>query len=74
MIAEHGAKLLFTAPSALRAIENVDPEAEERHRYDLSRVESLFLAGERLSLEPYHWASDAPGVPVIDYWWQTETG
>ncbi|MGI8751860.1 MAG: propionyl-CoA synthetase [Acidimicrobiales bacterium] len=74
VISEHGAKSLFTAPTALRAIKKVDPEAKERAKYDLSGFESLYLAGERLDPETYHWASDALGVPVIDHWWQTETG
>jgi propionyl-CoA synthetase len=74
VIAEHQAKSLFTAPTALRAIKKVDPEAKERAKYNLSGFESLYLAGERLDPETYHWASDALGVPVIDHWWQTETG
>jgi propionyl-CoA synthetase len=74
VIAEHGAKSLFTAPTAMRAIKKVDPEAKLRQGHDLSRFESLYLAGERLDPGTYHWASDALGVPVIDHWWQTETG
>ena len=74
VIAEHHAKSLFTAPTALRTIKKVDPEAEERTKYDLSRFESLYVAGERLDPETYQWAADALGVPVIDHWWQTETG
>jgi len=74
VIAEHKAKALFTAPTAFRAIKRVDPNAEELAKYDLSDFKTLFLAGERLDPETYHWASDKLGVPVIDHWWQTETG
>ncbi|GAB3445846.1 propionyl-CoA synthetase [Actinophytocola sediminis] len=74
VIAEHGAKALFTAPTAFRAIKRVDPEAVELGRYDLSCLRTLFLAGERLDPETYHWASEHLGVPVVDHWWQTETG
>jgi len=74
VISEHGAKALFTAPTALRAIKRVDPDATELRRYDLSRFQTLFLAGERLDPETYHWAHDKLGTPVIDHWWQTETG
>jgi propionyl-CoA synthetase len=74
VIAEHGAKALFTAPTAFRAIKRVDPSGAEMARYDLSRFGTLFLAGERLDPETYHWASEKLGVPVVDHWWQTETG
>jgi propionyl-CoA synthetase len=74
MISEHHAKALFTAPTALRAIKKVDPEATELSKYDLSGFRTLFLAGERLDPETYHWAHDRLGVPVVDHWWQTETG
>jgi len=74
IISEYGVKSLFTAPTALRAIKKVDPDAAEVARYDLSRFESLYLAGERLDPETYHWASKILGVPVVDHWWQTETG
>jgi propionyl-CoA synthetase len=74
VIAEHGAKALFTAPTAFRAIKRVDPGAEELAKYDLSAFRTLFLAGERLDPETYHWASEKLGVPVVDHWWQTETG
>ncbi len=74
VIAEHGAKALFTAPTAFRAIKRVDPDAAELAKYDLSRFTTLFLAGERLDPETYHWAGEKLGVPVIDHWWQTETG
>jgi propionyl-CoA synthetase len=74
VIAEHGAKALFTAPTAFRAIKRVDPSAAELAKYDLSGFRTLFLAGERLDPETYHWASEKLGVPVVDHWWQTETG
>jgi propionyl-CoA synthetase len=71
---EHGVSSLFTAPTALRAIKRMDPDGAEIGKYDLSRFRSLFLAGERLDPESYAWASQKLGVPVIDHWWQTETG
>jgi propionyl-CoA synthetase len=74
VIAEHKAKALFTAPTAFRAIKRMDPSAAELAKYDLSEFRTLFLAGERLDPETYHWASDHLGVPVVDHWWQTETG
>jgi propionyl-CoA synthetase len=74
VIAEHGAKALFTAPTAFRAIKRVDPSGAEIAKYDLSGFRTLFLAGERLDPETYHWASEKLGVPVVDHWWQTETG
>ncbi|WP_132119056.1 propionyl-CoA synthetase [Actinocrispum wychmicini] len=74
VIAEHGVQALFTAPTAFRAIKRVDPDATELAKYDLSKFRTLFLAGERLDPETYHWATEKLGVPVIDHWWQTETG
>ena len=74
VISQHGAKALFTAPTALRAIKKVDPEAAELAKYDLGGFSTLFLAGERLDPETYHWAHEKLGVPVVDHWWQTETG
>lgn len=74
VIAEHGVKALFTAPTAFRAIKKEDPAGEHLKKYDLSRFKCLFLAGERLDPDTYHWASDMLKVPVIDHWWQTETG
>ena len=71
---EHGVKALFTAPTAIRAIRKEDPEAKYLADYDLSGMKYLFLAGERLDPDTYHWATDNLGVPVIDHWWQTETG
>ncbi|HKE70521.1 MAG TPA: AMP-binding protein, partial [Nocardioidaceae bacterium] len=74
VIADHGAKALFTAPTALRAIKRLDPDGELIGKYDLSAFQTLFMAGERLDPETYHWAHDKLGVPVVDHWWQTETG
>jgi propionyl-CoA synthetase len=74
VIAEHGVKSLFTAPTSFRAIKRDDPEGKLLEGYDLSRFRYLFLAGERLDPETYTWASSLLGVPVIDHWWQTETG
>ncbi|MET7934142.1 propionyl-CoA synthetase [Streptomyces sp. NPDC005322] len=74
VISEHGVKALFTAPTALRAIKRVDPEAAELKRYDLSSFRTLFMAGERLDPETYRWAHQNLGTPVVDHWWQTETG
>jgi propionyl-CoA synthetase len=74
VIAEHGVKSMFTAPTAFRAIKKEDPKGELAGRYDLSKLRYLFLAGERLDPETYRWASELLGIPVIDHWWQTETG
>ncbi|MFM6939096.1 MAG: AMP-binding protein [Rhodoluna sp.] len=72
--AEHDVKVLFTAPTAIRAIRRMDPDLEELAKYDVSKLETLFLAGERLDTETYHWANDGLHCPVVDNWWQTETG
>jgi len=74
VIAEHGVKTLFTAPTAFRAIRRDDPSGAHVRTHDLSGLRYLFLAGERLDPETYHWARDQLGIPVIDHWWQTETG
>ncbi|UCE71340.1 MAG: propionyl-CoA synthetase [Nitrospiraceae bacterium] len=74
VISEHGAKVLFTAPTAFRAIKRDDPDGEYLKKYDLSGFKYLFLAGERLDPDTYHWASKLLNRPVIDHWWQTETG
>ena len=71
---EHGVATLFTAPTALRAIKKEDPRAEKLADYDLSRLRALFLAGERADPDSVAWAERALGKPVIDHWWQTETG
>ncbi|MFI9591556.1 propionyl-CoA synthetase [Nonomuraea sp. NPDC052265] len=72
--AQHGVRTLFTAPTAIRAIKKEDPTGNFANKWDLSGLRYLFLAGERLDPDTYHWASDLLGVPVIDHWWQTETG
>ncbi len=74
VIAQHGAKVLFTAPTALRAIKQQDPDASLLPKYDLSRFEALFLAGERCDPPTATWIEEKLGRPVIDHWWQTETG
>jgi propionyl-CoA synthetase len=74
VVAEHGVKALFTAPTAFRAIKKEDPEGKLAREYDLSGLRYLFLAGERLDPETYRWAGELLGIPVIDHWWQTETG
>ncbi|WP_020670280.1 propionyl-CoA synthetase [Amycolatopsis nigrescens] len=74
VLSEHRVRALFTAPTALRAIKKVDPDAAELAKYELPEFRTLFMAGERLDPETYHWAREKLGVPVIDHWWQTETG
>ncbi len=74
VISQHGVKVLFTAPTAFRAIKKEDPEGAYLKKYDLSNFKYLFLAGERTDPDTYHWAADLLGRPVIDHWWQTETG
>ena len=74
VIAEHNVATLFTAPTAFRAIRQQDPDGEQIGRYDLSGFRALFLAGERCDPDTLRWAEQKLGVPVIDNWWQTETG
>jgi propionyl-CoA synthetase len=74
VISEHKVKVLFTAPTAFRAIKKEDPDGAHLKKYDLSHFKYLFLAGERLDPDTYHWASNMLKRPVIDHWWQTETG
>lgn len=74
VISEHKVNCLFTAPTAFRAIRRDDPKAELLAKYDMSSFKSLFLAGERLDPDTLEWAQDHLKVPVIDHWWQTETG
>jgi propionyl-CoA synthetase len=74
VIAEHGVSTLFTAPTTFRAIRQQDPDGGQIGRYDLSRFRALFLAGERCDPDTLAWAERKLGVPVIDHWWQTETG
>lgn len=74
IISEHGVKSMFTAPTALRAIKKEDPAGELVKRYDLSGFKSLYLAGERADPDTIKWSEDLLKTPVIDHWWQTETG
>jgi propionyl-CoA synthetase len=74
VVEEYRVKVLFSAPTAIRAIRREDPGLEHLRRYDTSTLEALFLAGERLDTETYHWINDALHCPVVDHWWQTETG
>jgi propionyl-CoA synthetase len=74
ILGDYGAKAMFTAPTAYRAIKKEDPKAALKEGHDLSKLKTLFLAGERLDPDTYEWASGILGVPVVDNWWQTETG
>ena len=74
VISEHGVKSLFTAPTAFRAIKRADPNADLIPGFDLSCLKSLFLAGERSDPDTVEWARTHLQVPVLDHWWQTETG
>ena len=74
VVSQHGVKVLFTAPTAFRAIKREDPNGEFIRKYDLSGFRTLFLAGERCDSDTLLWAQKQLGVPVIDHWWQTETG
>jgi len=74
VISEHRVKALFTAPTAFRAIKKEDPQAELARQYDISCLQTIFAAGERLDPPTYEWLSDCFNVPVLDHWWQTETG
>jgi propionyl-CoA synthetase len=74
VVSQHGVKVLFTAPTAFRAIKREDPNGEFICKYDLSGFRTLFLAGERCDPATLLWAEKQLGVPVIDHWWQTETG
>ncbi len=74
VISQHKVRAMFTAPTAFRAIKRDDPDAKLLKQYDMSAFETLFLAGERTDPDTLHWAEDHLGVPVIDHWWQTETG
>lgn len=74
LIEQHGVKAVFTAPTAIRAIKKEDPNAEFLAQYDIGSLQSFFFAGERLDPDTYEWASGHLGVPIIDNWWQTETG
>ncbi|MCP4129360.1 MAG: propionyl-CoA synthetase [Gammaproteobacteria bacterium] len=73
VISEHDVSVMFTAPTAFRAIKREDPEGKLINDYDMSKFRTLFLAGERCDPDTLHWAEDNLKVPVIDHWWQTET-
>jgi propionyl-CoA synthetase len=74
VISEHKVAVLFTAPTALRAVRREDPQGNFIRKYDLSSLRTLFLAGERADPDTIMWAEEHLGIPVIDHWWQTETG
>ncbi|MDH3692482.1 MAG: propionyl-CoA synthetase [Gammaproteobacteria bacterium] len=74
VISEHKVGVMFTAPTAFRAIKREDPKGEHIKKYDLTGFKTLFLAGERTDPDTLQWAESKLGVPVIDHWWQTETG
>lgn len=74
VIEDHKVTSFFTAPTAFRAIKRVDPDGDFLKKYDLSSLKALFLAGERADSDTIIWAQNQLGVPVIDHWWQTETG
>ena len=74
VIAEHAVSVMFTAPTAIRAIRQQDPEGKLLADYDLSGLRALFLAGERCDPDTLEWLQQKLGIPIIDHWWQTETG
>ncbi len=74
VISEHGVAAMFTAPTAFRAIKKTDPDGKLIQDYDLSKFRTLFLAGERADTDTIQWAERHLGVPVLDHWWQTESG
>ena len=74
VISEHNVRTLFTAPTAFRAIKKEDPEGSYLEKYDISGLKTLYLAGERCDPDTLEWAQNKLGIPVIDHWWQTETG
>ncbi|KFK54804.1 propionyl-CoA synthetase [Vibrio vulnificus] len=71
---EYGVNVLFSAPTAFRAIKKEDPQGEHLKKYDLSKLETIFMAGERLDPPTLEWVQSQTAKPVIDHWWQTETG
>jgi propionyl-CoA synthetase len=74
VIAEYKVSAFFTAPTALRAVRKEDPEAKLLPSYDISSLRTLFLAGERADPDTVEWAEQVVGRPIVDHWWQTETG
>ena len=74
VMSEHNVKVFFTAPTAFRAVKREDPEGKLFANYDLPHLKSIFLAGERADPDTIKWLGNMTGLPVIDHWWQTETG
>ena len=74
VVAQYGVQALFTAPTAIRAVKKEDPDGKQLAPYDVSPLRTLFLAGERLDPDTWEWATERLDVPVVDHWWQTETG
>jgi len=74
VVQDHKVNILFTAPTAFRAVRKEDPEADQLSRYDVSSLKRIFLAGERLDPPTYEWLKEHTGLPILDHWWQTETG
>jgi propionyl-CoA synthetase len=74
VVSRHGVSVLFTAPTALRAVKREDPNGDYLKPYDIGSLKYLFLAGERLDTDTYRWVSDLLKIPVVDHWWQTESG
>ncbi|WP_407495413.1 propionate-CoA ligase PrpE [Pseudooceanicola sp. MF1-13] len=74
VISEHNVKSFFTAPTAFRAVKRDDPKGEYLKKYDISCLKTIYLAGERADPDTINWAHDMTGLPIIDHWWQTETG
>ncbi len=74
VVAQYGVQALFTAPTAIRAVKKEDPDGRQLAAYDVASLRTLFLAGERLDPDTWEWATRLLGVPVVDHWWQTETG
>lgn len=72
--AEYGVNVLFSAPTAFRAVKKEDPEGKFLEQYDLSKLERIYMAGERLDPPTYEWTTEITGKPVYDHWWQTESG
>lgn len=74
VVADHKVNVLFTAPTAFRAVRKEDPEADALDRYDITSLKRILLAGERLDPPTYEWLREKTGLPILDHWWQTETG
>lgn len=74
VVQDHKVNILFTAPTAFRAVRKEDPEADQLSRYDVTSLKRIFLAGERLDPPTYEWLKEHTKLPILDHWWQTETG